>query len=245
MARVSPHQIPGRILGIEPGYLRIRVFDEETARWINGAVRPITVRGISPQQLALLEQQEATWPVSSPSASAGVVQNQKDSGNRYENFMRPRLDVRPRPMVGKGNLNARIASPHAAGGASQRPSPSTKPQRSLEEISDLRVSIGRVRDPDTDLAIRLAYRVLIVGETLGRVALLADMSRERVRQLLRLGVIYACKGNSKLEVLQDRSLLVLRRHASVLKPALQTAFLGMPAATVRRAALARSLTLRH
>lgn len=245
MARVQPYQIPGRIVGLERGYVCIRVFDEERARWIKGAVRPITVRGITPQQLTLLEQQEATWPVTLPSGSGEMGQNQEDSANRFGNFMRSRSQVRLRSTGGQGDLNVRIASANTLPGASQRSLPSSKPQRSLEEISDLRESIGRVRDPDTDLAIRLAYRVLIVGETLGRVGLLAEMSRERVRQYLRLGVIYACKGDPKLEKLLHKPLPVLRRHAPVLKPALQTAFLTMPAATVRRVASARVLTQRQ
>lgn len=112
----------------------------------------------------------------------------------------------------------------------------TKRNRSLERITDLRASIGRVRDPDIDLNLRLAYRVLIAGETLDRVAKLAGVTRERVRQRVRDGVTAALSSvpDPTLKGLCKESLTTLRHHASELKPALENAFLAIPDGTMRR-----------
>jgi hypothetical protein len=103
-------------------------------------------------------------------------------------------------------------------------------RRSLYEITLLRPNIGRVHEPDTDLHIRTAYYVLIVGETINATGRLAGVSPERVRQRVRLGVYAALRqmGDSVREELRNANLWRLRRHALELKPALEKAFLALP-----------------
>lgn len=109
-------------------------------------------------------------------------------------------------------------------------------RRSLYEITHLRPNIGRVHEPDTDLHIRTAYYVLIVGETINATGRLAGVSPERVRQRVRLGVYAALRqmGDPVREELRNANLWRLRRHALELKPALEKAFLALPPVGTRR-----------
>ena len=112
----------------------------------------------------------------------------------------------------------------------------SKERRSLREITDLRPNVGRVRDPDTDLHIRTAYYVLVVGESMNAVGRLAGVSHERVRQRVRLGVIAALRhvGDSVREELRNANLWKLRRHAMELKSPLERAFLALPPVGTRK-----------
>ena len=247
MARVRPNLIPGRVIGIEPGYVRIRVFEAETECWIERPVRPVTLRRIGPQQSALLEKQEATWPV------PGLGNGSKGESKQAVDLTQPTKpatvilsDAAPEvPSRGRVQTTA-VAGPDNARQRERRQTSETPRRRSLGEISDLRESVGRVGDPDTDLNIRLAYRVLVMGESLGRAGSQAGVSRQRVQQRVRLGVVAALKRTTdpNLKSLRDHGLPMLRRHASALKPVLEMAFLSEPEAHARRAASPR-LALRR
>lgn len=196
MGGIPATQIPGRIVGSKPGYVTIRVFDEEGWRWIERPVRPITLRRIGPEQSALLEDQEATCP--------------------------------PRPHAPRTEVPSEGPRPARALTSEER--------HSLLEITHLRPNVGRARVPDTDLHIRTAYFVLIVGESIGATGRLAGVTPERVRQRVRHGVIAALRqvGDSLREELQDANLWKLRRHAVDLKPALEKAFLALPPVATRK-----------
>ncbi len=245
--RVPASQIPGRIVGSAPGYVLIRVFDTEGEHWIERSVRPITLRRISPQQAEVLERQEAAWPVSS--AAAGPT-----GSDRWVLGVK---ELASAPSGTSGLLGSGLSVEKSRAGPTPNPNISTgrgnqlaaglgNVQRSLLEITDLRASVGRGRKPDTDLHIRTAYCVLVNGRTLDEVGLFAGITREQVRQRVRLGIGAALDyvADPMRGRIRDMSLPRLRRHVHELKPALETAFLSLPVIAPKRVAAARSSPLR-
>jgi hypothetical protein len=240
--RVPVSQIPGRIVGSAPGFVLIRVFDTEVEHWIERSVRPITLRRISPQQAEVLERQEAAWPV----ASAGADPTGSDR------WLPGLKELASTPSRTSGLLTSGLSVEQRRAGPSASPNISPgrgnqlatglgNEQRSLLEIADLRASVGRGRKPDTDLHIRTAYCVLVNGGTLDHVGRLAGITREQVRQRVRLGVGAALDyvTDPVRERIRDATLPRLRRHVFELKPALETAFLALPVVTPKRVAAAR------
>lgn len=210
--RVPVRQIPGRIVGSTPGYMVIRVFDSEEENWVERSVRPITLRRISPQLAEVLERQEAAWPIA-------VAPGEPSKHEKC-------VSVLQEPG----------SAPARAGDLVM-----TDAQRLLSEISDLRPSVGRRRNPDTDLHIRTAYRVLVNAETLVEVARLAGITREQVRQRVRLGVAAALDyvSDPMRERIRAAKLPKLRRHVAELKPAIEAAFLALFVISPKRFAAAR------
>jgi len=242
-AGVAAVRKPGRVMDFMAGGVRICVFDEEINAWAYPVVKPITLRNIDPAAMAALEGFERRVPVaglescrynSAPAMPSGCSSPEPHTDEppvRLELHMgRKDVDLVRRVVHALGDPQRAEAIRAQLGLQVGREGGEEFSPVSLASLSgtiEQAMPQGRFRGSHPYLDGKVAYRVLVMRGRCRTVAQKLGVTSLTVRDRVRRGVVVALDhaADPALEPYRYESVPMLRRKASILRPALEKAFL--------------------